>query len=84
MRLADGDAVSAQGPLKVETYAAGDGSTKVSLSLADRVLPLRQPPKERKARAAASSPAQDTRSRQERLAGTWTAASGDPDDSIPF
>jgi hypothetical protein len=44
-----GDAISMQGPLKVEAYAASDGSTKVSLSLvADALLALCQPSKPRK------------------------------------
>jgi single-stranded DNA-binding protein len=52
MRLGDGDAVSVQGPLKVETYEK-DGATKVSLSVvAGQVLALRQPPRERKAPAS--------------------------------
>jgi single-stranded DNA-binding protein len=81
MRLADGDSVTVQGLLKCELYTAGDGSTKVSLNIvADHVLALRAPPSERKAKAAAP----DIRSRQERLAGSWSAASGDSDDSIPF
>ncbi len=47
MRLGEGDGVSVQGALKVETYER-DGETKLSLSLvADHVLPLRQPPKPR-------------------------------------
>jgi single-stranded DNA-binding protein len=84
MRLADGDALSAQGPLKAETYTAGDGATKISLSLvADHVLALRQPPK-RKPKAEADPAAPDARPRQERLAGSWSAASGDPDDDIGF
>jgi single-stranded DNA-binding protein len=49
LRLSDGDAVSAQGALRVETYDK-DGMTKVSLTcIADAVLPLRAAPKERKA-----------------------------------
>ena len=43
MRLGDGDAVSMQGALRVETYVK-DGDTKVSLTcIADYVLALRQP-----------------------------------------
>jgi single-stranded DNA-binding protein len=49
LRLSDGDAVSVQGALRVETYDK-DGMTKVSLTcIADAVLPLRAAPKERKA-----------------------------------
>jgi single-stranded DNA-binding protein len=47
LRLGDGDTVTCQGPLKVETYEKDD-ETKLSLSLiADHVLALRQPPKPR-------------------------------------
>jgi single-stranded DNA-binding protein len=47
MRLGDGDALSVQGALKVETYEK-DGATKLSLSVvADHVLAQRQPPKPR-------------------------------------
>jgi single-stranded DNA-binding protein len=81
MRLSAGDALSAQGPLKAETYAARDGTAKVSLSIvASNVLALRQPPKEKQKAAAP----QDTLSRQQRVAGSWTAASGDPNDEIDF
>jgi single-stranded DNA-binding protein len=81
MRLADGDALSAQGPLKAEIYTANDGSTKISFNLvADQVLALRQPPRERKKTAAS----QDARSRQERLAGSWQSPLDGPNDGIPF
>jgi single-stranded DNA-binding protein len=73
MRLGDGDAVSVQGPLKVETYEI-DGATKLSLSIiADRVLALRQPPKERK--APASGPQRDA---------PYRGGAAAFDDSIPF
>jgi single-stranded DNA-binding protein len=43
LRLREGEAVSVQGPLKVETYEK-DGETKIALSIiANNVLPLRQP-----------------------------------------
>src|ERR1700730_246338 len=56
-RLTDGDALSVQGALKIETYEK-DGQTKLSLSVvADHVLAL-SPPKERKPRQeAAAAPA---------------------------
>ncbi len=80
LRLHDGDFFSAQGPLKAEVYEK-DGTHRASLDMvANHVLALRQPPKERKPKSAAPA----TRPRQERLAGSWSAASGDPDDSIPF
>jgi single-stranded DNA-binding protein len=53
MRLVDGDACSIQGAFKAELYQPEGGEPKVSLSIiADRVLALRQPPKERKAAEA--------------------------------
>jgi len=55
LRLSDGDAVSVQGALRVETYDK-DGTTKISLTcIADAVLPLRAAPKERKAKAGDAS-----------------------------
>jgi single-stranded DNA-binding protein len=70
MRLVDGDAVSVQGPLKVETYEK-DGATKLSLSVvADRVLALRQPPKARKAPKDRGAP--------------YRGGAAAFDDSIPF
>lgn len=58
MRLSDGDAVSAQGALKVETYER-DGAAKVSLTcMADAVLPLRPAPRPR----AKKEPAEPQRS----------------------
>jgi hypothetical protein len=53
MRLQDRDAVTAQGALKVATYVAGNGETKVNLTcFAEQVLALRPrdpTPRERKA-----------------------------------
>jgi single-stranded DNA-binding protein len=70
MRLADGDAVSVQGSFKAELYQPDGGEPKVSLSIiADRVLALRQPPKERKAAKDRNVP----------LGGARAF-----DDSIPF
>jgi single-stranded DNA-binding protein len=81
IRLADGDALAIQGARKAETYEK-DGKTRLSLSLiVDRVLALRQPPKERK--PTAPEPPLVERSRQERLAGSG-APSGGPNDDIPF
>ena len=59
MRLGEGDKLSVQGPLKVEPYTARDGQTRISKTIfADRVLALRQPPRERKKAApAAATPA---------------------------
>jgi single-stranded DNA-binding protein len=50
MRLAEGDSLAVQGSFRAELYTPDGGEPKVSLSIiADRVLALRQPPKERKA-----------------------------------
>ena len=57
MRLTDGDPLSVQGAFKAELYAKDGGEPKVSLSIiADKVLALRQPPRERKARAPGDAP----------------------------
>jgi single-stranded DNA-binding protein len=78
LRLAIGERLAVQGSMKVELYtAASDGKTKISRTVfADHVLPLRQPPKERKPRAAKPAPtSQET---------ATTATDPDLDDSIPF
>src|SRR5271156_642436 len=55
LRLGEGDKLSAQGSFKVEPYTARDGQTRINRTLfADQVLALRQPPRERKPRAAAA------------------------------
>jgi len=78
LRLGDGDALAAQGTLKAETYER-NGETKLSLTIfADAVLALRQPAKQREAKAP---PPPDTRTRAERIAGI---ADPDFDDRIPF
>jgi len=53
MRLGEGDKISAQGSFKVEPYTARDGQTRINRTIfADHVLALRQPPRERKPKAA--------------------------------
>jgi single-stranded DNA-binding protein len=53
-RLHEGDALSAQGQLKAETYVAKDGETRISLTIiADQLLPLRA---EKKARPKSEEP----------------------------
>lgn len=65
-RLNDGEAVAVQGRLDIGTYDR-HGETRVSYQIvADHVLALRQPPKERKPKAA---PPADTRTREERCRG---------------
>jgi hypothetical protein len=80
MRLSDGDAVSAQGALKVETYER-DGAVKLSLTcMADAVLPLRPAPKQRKATAEPRRPAPADRGLS-RHAGDGEDYFG---DAVPF
>jgi single-stranded DNA-binding protein len=82
MRLADGDAIAVQGPLKIETYKAADGETKLSLSIVtNQILAHKQPPKKREVKPDQQP---DTRSRAERCAGTWRDELDGPNDSIPF
>jgi single-stranded DNA-binding protein len=82
MRLNDGDAISVQEVLKAETYTASVGSIKISLGIvADHVLALRQPPRERKPKA---TPPPDTRSKQERQRGSWESPADGPNDAIPW
>jgi single-stranded DNA-binding protein len=79
MRLSEGDAVSCQGALQVETYDK-DGETKLSLSVrADHVLALRQPPRQRERKTEEPKP--DTRTRAERIAGDGADQFG---DAVPF
>jgi single-stranded DNA-binding protein len=74
MRLIDGDSLAVQGSFKAELYTPDGGETKLSLSIiANRVLPLRPPPKERK--APASGPQRDAPPR---------CGSAAFDDAIPF
>ncbi|HEY8212511.1 MAG TPA: single-stranded DNA-binding protein [Methylocystis sp.] len=82
MRLADGDAISAQGALKVEQYER-DGAVKLSLTcIADAVLPLRPAPKQRakkdKAEPQRAAPADRGRSP---VSGSGEDYFG---DAIPF
>jgi single-stranded DNA-binding protein len=53
LRLAIGERVTIQGSLKLEIFTgASDGKTKISRTVfVDHVLALRQPPKERRAKA---------------------------------
>jgi single-stranded DNA-binding protein len=53
MRLSEGDALSVQGAFKAELYPPEGIPPKVSLSIvADHVLALRRPPRERKAKTS--------------------------------
>jgi single-stranded DNA-binding protein len=89
MLLAVGERLAVQGTLKIETYTK-DGETKISRTLfADHVMALRQPPKERKAKAPpAGSKAADAVVKQSILPdATPETAAGGPaffNDDIPF
>lgn len=79
LRLADGDAISVQGPFRAEVFEK-DGEHRISLSItADQVLALRQPPKSRAAKMPAAS---DARSKAERQRGTWSGPTDGPNDSL--
>jgi hypothetical protein len=87
MRLGEGDALSAQGAMKAELYRPEGGEPKLSLSMvADHVLAVRQPPKERKPKEPAPTPQdpQDARSRREKCAGSWQRPADGPSDDLPF
>lgn len=53
LRLSEGDALAAQGAMRVELYTPEGGEPRISLShVADNVLALRRPREERKRRVA--------------------------------
>jgi hypothetical protein len=86
LRLEIGDAVAVRGKLKIETYTASDGTTRISRSiLADATLGLRPAPREKKPKALAAT--LDTQKRapasQETTTTTTTTDPG-LDDEIPF
>jgi hypothetical protein len=81
LRLGAGDALSAQGKAKFELWQPRDGGeVKISRSLfAGQILALKAPPRERRARAAASTPLLDQPAKQ-----SATTTDPDLDDPIPF
>jgi len=84
MRLREGDAIAVQGVPKIEMYRPEGAEPRASLSLvADAVLALRQPPKERKPKPDKAPPprAPADRSRLDRHAGDGVDVFG---DAIPF
>ena len=84
MRLKEGEQVAVQGSLKAGVYTPTDGEPRVSLAIsADHVLPLRQPPRTKKALAKVAEP-EDARTKQERCAGTWRDVGDGPNDQVPF
>ena len=79
LRLGVNEKLSVQGGLKLETYAAGNGETRISRTVfADAILPLRAPPKEKKPKPAATPAAPLER------VNIMPATSSDLDDDIPF
>jgi hypothetical protein len=77
LRLGVNEKLSVQGGLKLETYAAQNGETRISRTVfADCILALRAPPKEKKPKPAAQAPL-------ERV-NILPSADGDLDDDIPF
>jgi single-stranded DNA-binding protein len=89
LRLAIGERVTIQGSLKLEIFEK-DGQARISRTIfADHVTALRQPPKERKPKAApAGSKAADAIAKQSILPdATKETAAGGPSffsDDIPF
>jgi hypothetical protein len=82
MRLGDGDALSAQGSFKCEPYDDKDGGRRVGFTIfADRVLPLKPAPKERKPK---EKPARESWAAPDRMRDDRPRADPDLDDHIPF
>jgi hypothetical protein len=85
LQLGIGDALSAQGSAKIELYQKDGGEVRISRTVfASAILPLRQPPRERRAKQAATAPLLD-RAAQKQPA----TAAPDPDlndnlDDLPF
>jgi single-stranded DNA-binding protein len=82
LRLNAGDALAAQGKARIELWQPRDGGEmKISRSIfADAILPLRAPPRERRAKAKAETPLLDQTPAQETAAGGPAFFS----DDIPF
>jgi hypothetical protein len=75
LRLAVGERVAVQGSMKLELFEK-NGETRISRTIfCDHAMALRQPPKERRAKAAKAPTAQET---------TSATSHPDLDDSIPF
>ena len=80
LRLGINEKLSVQGGLKVESYTANNGETRISRTVfADQVLALRAPPREKKPKAPA--PPAD---KLERVNIVPAQSSPDLDDDIPF
>jgi single-stranded DNA-binding protein len=78
LRLEAGDAVSIRGKMKIETYVANDGTTKISRSIfADAALGLRPVPRTKQPKPAKAAPSHDQADQSPSSAPTF-------DDDIPF
>jgi single-stranded DNA-binding protein len=83
LRLAVGERVTIQGGLKLELFEK-DGHARISRTIfVDHVMALRQPPKERKPKAAKVAPTSQGQP-LERANIVPSTASPDLDDDIPF
>jgi single-stranded DNA-binding protein len=81
LRLEAGDAVSIRGKMKIETYVANDGTTKISRSLfADAALGLRPAPREKKPKA----PPVGSKAADAIVKRSIDKPDDDLNDSIPF
>jgi hypothetical protein len=81
MRLSDGDALSAQGAFKVEPYDK-NGETRIGFTLfADRVLPLKSAPRDRKPKP---DKPRESWAAPDRLRDDPPRVDTDLNDSIPF
>lgn len=81
MRLGDGDALSSQGSFKCEPYEK-NGETRISMTcFADRILPLKPAPREK--RPKADKP-RDSWAAPDRLRDDRPRVDPDLDDGIPF
>jgi len=77
--LRDGDAVAVRGVPRFDIYAPPGKAARVSLSvMAEGILPLKAPPRERKPKSKPSPPATDAESPAEHYAANPF------DDQIPF
>jgi hypothetical protein len=71
--------VSCQGKAKIELWQRDGGEVKISRSIfADQILALKAPPRERRAKAAASTPLLDQPAKQP------TEPDPNLNDDIPF
>jgi single-stranded DNA-binding protein len=71
LRLGPGDRMTVQGSLKIELFIAKDGKPRINRTcVADHVLALRQPPRERKPRPDRHAPSLAPEQRDLALAST--------------